>query len=220
MSSEGMLVMEKPAKTDTLPTRISLIDRLRNPEDNRSWAEFVSRYQERVVNVARGRGLAEHHARDVAQEVFKRVAVSIVNYKPTPVAGSFRSWLFKLTRWRAADEIRSLGPFHSKSVSNTSAHSDSCGGDRTATIERIPAPSEAQDAIEIESRQFLVEKLLERVERHLTSKQLQIFQMVVLDEVPVAKVAEFYQMTPTAVYTLKHRTMEKLRREIGRINVA
>jgi RNA polymerase sigma-70 factor, ECF subfamily len=209
-----MLVMERPAKTDTLPTRVSLLKRLKNLEDERSWKEFVSRYEEKVRGIARCRGLTAHDAEDVAQEVFKRVAKTIGNYQPAQRPGSFRSWLFKLTRWRATDQLRSSRSFQPSLLSCQSS-SEWDSRDRTPVAERVPAPAEAERAFEEESRRHLVDSLLKRVERTVSPKQLQVFQMLVLDEVPAAKVAELYGMTATAVYVIKHRVMAKLRAEMA-----
>lgn len=210
-----MLVMEPHAETDTLPTRASLLERVKNLQDEGSWREFFLRYERKVRNIARGRGLAEHDAEDVAQEVFKRLAKTIGTYKPTQRPGSFRSWLFKLTRWRAADQLREKQPFSSSPFERFPT--DDAFSDRTSTIERLPAPAEMERAIEEESRREFIDSLLGRVERTVSPKQLQIFQMLVLDEVPVADVAKLYGMTATAIYVIKHRTMAKLRDEIAQM---
>ena len=93
--------MERPIPDDTLRTRVSLINRVKNLADDRSWTEFFARYQRIVQSVARSRGLSEHEAEDVMQEVFMRVAETIGKFSLAPRPGSFRSWLFQLTRWRA-----------------------------------------------------------------------------------------------------------------------
>ena len=214
-----MLVMDQPAKTDTLPTQVSLIERLKNLEDDRSWSEFFLRYEQKIRGIARSRGLAEHDAEDVAQEVFKRLTETIGNYKPGPRPGSFRSWLFKLTRWRATDQLRKRNP--STPPMQFRPHGKNHDlNDRTPTIERLPAPEENEHAFEEESRRHLVNSLLKRLERSVSPKQLQIFQMLVLDEVPVTKIAKMYGMTAAAVYVAKHRTLAKLREEItaARVN--
>src|ERR1700759_3409820 len=92
--------------TDTLPTSASLLSRLRDLDDQRSWNSFFEKYQQRVMNVARGCGLNHSEAEEVVQEVFKRVARTICNYNTAMRPGSFRRWLFNLTKWRAADQLR------------------------------------------------------------------------------------------------------------------
>jgi len=62
----------------------------------------------------------------------------------------------------------------------------------------------------------IVDTLLKQVERSVSPKQLQIFQLLVLDEAEPAEVAKLYGMTLTAVYVTKHRVAAKLREEMSR----
>lgn len=211
-----MFVTEKPAKTDTLPTRVSLLERVKNLQDRSSWREFYSRYETKVIGIARSRGLTEHDAEDVAQEVFKRVAITIGEYKTSQQPGSFRSWLFKLTRWRATDQLRTRRPYQPTPFGGET-FSESGRKGRIPSIEDVPAPAEVEMTFERESQRHLIDSLLKRVERLVSPKKLQISQMLVLDEVPAIKIAALYGITPSAVYVIKHRTMAKLRDEIAQL---
>lgn len=57
---------------DTPSTRASLLVRLRDPRDERAWAEFLDIYTPLVHRLARQGGLQEADAADLAQEVFRR----------------------------------------------------------------------------------------------------------------------------------------------------
>lgn len=207
--------MQKPAlTTDTLPTRASLLDRLRDLDDAQSWNVFLVRYQERVISIARSRGLRDYEAEEVAHEVFKRVARTIGGYQVRSRAGSFRAWLFQLTRWRVTDQLRerlkvSPGPLVQD------LHPDDTDERSTPIIERVAAPEDHENAFEAESRQHLVGALLRRLEGVVTPKQLQIFQLLVLDEMPVARVAEVYSMSAAAIYVIKHRVATRLKEELA-----
>ena len=165
-----MLVKEKPATTDTLPTRVSLLERVKNLQDRNSWREFYSRYETKVIGIARSRGLTEHDAEDVAQEVFKRVAKTIGDYKTSQQPGSFRSWLFKLTCWRATDQLRARRPFQPGTFRGET-FSESGRTDRIPSIEDVPAPAEAERAVERESQRHLIDSLLKRVERRVSTQE-------------------------------------------------
>ena len=210
--------MENLPKTDTLPTRMSLLDRLRNLDDAPSWKNFFERYEERIIRIARSRGLSDCDAEDVAQEVFKRVAQTICQYRTSPRPGSFRSWLYNLTRWRATDQLRQRARLP---LDTWSRHGSSEDGmrDRTPTIERIAAPAENEAAFEAESRRHLIDTLLKQVEKTVSPKQLQVFQLLVLDEAAPAKVAEVYGISVASVYVIKHRVAAKLRDEMSRLNL-
>ena len=209
--------MERPLSDDTLRTRVSLINRVKNLTDDRSWTEFFARYQRIVQSVARSRGLSEHEAEDVMQEVFKRVAETIGKFNVAPRPGSFRSWLFQLTRWRADDKMRererqvwgklSQPPF------------EGSGELESPAPEHVQTQEELEASFAAEAHRHLIETLFKTIEKSVTPKQLQIFQLLVINETPVEKVAELYQMTPSAVYVIKHRVIAKLQAEVKRLQL-
>ncbi len=204
--------MDKPAP-DSLPTRVSLLERVKNLDDAPSWAEFFHTYQDLVRSYARRRGLREHEVEDVAQEVFKRVARTIHDFERGERAGSFRNWLGRLTRWRADDKLRE----RSRSPS-TPPHPDQ--PDRTPTLDRVPAPPDPALEFEHEARDHLLQELFRRLESSVSPRQIQIFQLLVIDNMPASRVAELFSMSPTNVYVLKHRVLQKLRTEVKRVPFA
>src|SRR5690349_18686857 len=94
------------AQTDFLPTRLSLLSRLRNLEDQTSWQHFFDTYWPLIFNVARRAGLAEAEAQDVVQDTVVAVAREIPDFRYDRARGSFKSWLLTITRRRIADHWR------------------------------------------------------------------------------------------------------------------
>jgi len=80
------------------PTRASLVLRIRDPGDHSARGEFAARYAPLVYRFARKRGLQDADAADVTQEVLQAVAVAIKRLDYDPNRGSFRGWLFIMTR--------------------------------------------------------------------------------------------------------------------------
>lgn len=197
---------EPPA--DSLGTRLSLLYRVRDLDDAQSWQEFFRTYERLVQNMARRRGLREDEVEEVAQEVFRRIAQTIHQFERGAYPGSFRKWLGRLTRWRADDKLRERRRQHVISLSEEDAN---------ALADGLPSLPDPLREFEQEARLHLLETLFRRLETRIASKHLQMFQMLVLDEAPVERVAQRYGVSTTSVYLLKHRITRKLRDEVRRL---
>src|SRR5437667_10146451 len=95
---------------DSLATRASLLGRLKNWEDAKSWEEFTQTYSRLIRAVAFKAGLTESEAKDVEQETLLCVAKTIHEFESSATRGTFKSWLLNLTRWRIADQFRRRSP--------------------------------------------------------------------------------------------------------------
>src|SRR6188768_4080138 len=100
--------LSEPGTDSLLPTRRSLLSRLRDCEDQAGWREFFDTYWRLIYNVARKSGLTDSEAQDVVQETVLTIAKSIGKYDRK--AGSFKGWLLNTTRWRIADQFRKRQP--------------------------------------------------------------------------------------------------------------
>src|SRR5215813_9576549 len=93
--------MLSEATPDTLlPTRQSLLGRLRDLQDQAAWREFFDAYWRLIYKVARSSGLADSEAQDVVQNTFIYLSRRMPNFRYDPARGSFKSWLRVVTRSR------------------------------------------------------------------------------------------------------------------------
>lgn len=83
---------------ELIPTKASLLGRLKNPEDQSSWQEFFDTYSKLIYGVARKAGLNEVDARNVLHATTESVAEHMPKFKYDPKIGSFKAWLLSLTR--------------------------------------------------------------------------------------------------------------------------
>jgi RNA polymerase sigma-70 factor (ECF subfamily) len=206
--------------TNSAPTRWSLIGRLKEVGDDDSWREFADAYGPLIHTVALRSGLNDADAEEVAQEVLLAVARRMPEFKCDPAAGSFKSWLLTLTRWRIIDQVRKRertsvegGPPSAAKEPPRPGPDDSAN---TATIERIADPHRPELAIvwDEEWEKHLLETATDRVKQRVDPELYQLFDFHVLRGWPAAKVARKVGVSLPRVYFAKYRVSALVKREI------
>jgi RNA polymerase sigma-70 factor (ECF subfamily) len=198
------------SKTERLlATRLSLIERLADWNNQAQWQEFFDTYWRLIYNVARKSGLTDSEAQDVVQETVITIAKSIQKYDRK--AGSFKGWLLNTTRWRIADQVRKRDPAEFKPLVRPDAGRD------TATIERIAGADGRQvDAMwDQEWERNLFQAALERVKKRVAARQFQIFECCVVKRWSAARVAESLRVNVAQVYLAKHRVGALMKKEVA-----
>jgi RNA polymerase sigma-70 factor (ECF subfamily) len=189
-------------------TRSSLLIRLRNPADERAWSEFVEIYGPLVHRLARRRGLQEADAQDLVQEVFRAVARSIERYDPDRDRGSFRGWLFVITR-NLVINLMAARRRQPRGSGDT---------DVQRVLEEHPAPAGDEFAdFEAEHRRRLLAWAAERVRGEFAGAAWQAFWQTAVEGHPPGEVAETLGMTLGTVYQYKSRAVVRIRREIEQL---
>ena len=90
----------EPGTESLLPTRQSLLSRLKDCEDQDGWREFFDTYWRLIYKVARQAGLDESKAQDVVQMTFIYLTRRMPKFRYDPARGSFKAWLLRVTRSR------------------------------------------------------------------------------------------------------------------------
>ena len=191
-----------------IPTRASLIARLKNWEDQLSWQEFFDTYWKLIYGVARKTGMSDAEAQDVVQETMTSVAKHMPGFHYDPAVGSFKAWLLKLTRWRIIDQVRKRPP--------AAVHSLSEGTGKVDCV--IDPESQVLDQLwDAEWEKNLLDAAVATVKRKLEPQKYQIFDFYVNKDWPAEKVAEWFQISVDQVYLAKHRITEMIKAEVARL---
>ena len=106
----------KPHEDELIATCASLINRLRNWQDQSSWNEFFNTYWRLIYGVARKAGLSDDEAQEVVQETLISVAKHMPTFRYDPAIGSFKTWLLNMTRWRIIAQFRKRQPMPAHSA--------------------------------------------------------------------------------------------------------
>jgi RNA polymerase sigma factor (sigma-70 family) len=210
---------------DTIATRASLLNRLKDQSDQSSWQEFFDIYWRLIYSVAVKAGLNDPEAQDVVQETVISVARNVGEFRYDPKVCSFKTWMLRLTRWRILDRLRqrereAAGLGHRIHVGHDGALATSeQTTDRTSTLDRLPAPGEL-DLEKIwneEWQKTTMETALAAVRMQISPEHYQAFDLYALKRLPVAKVARLVGMSIPRVYLAKHRIAALLKAEVRRM---
>ena len=198
---------------ELIPTRWSLVARLKDLGDQQSWREFFDTYARLIRGVAIKSGLTEAEAEDVVQETIISVSQKMAQFKAEPQAGSFKGFLLAITRRRIVDQFRRRPP-HAESQAGRSDETA-----RTSIIERIadPASLDLEAVWNQEWEKNLLGAAMERVKRQVNLKHAQIYDLYVVKQWPVRKVADTLGVNVGQIYLAKHRFSKLLRKELQRL---
>lgn len=205
------LVQHQEPDDEFIPTRATLIQRLKNWQDQASWQDFFDTYWKLIYGLARKLGLSEEDAQDVVQETMVSVAHHMPNFKYDPNVGSFKSWLRQLIRWRISDHLRRRGPGMMSLQVETET-------EESSLLKELPDHSQPmEDFYEQEWQKNLLDAAVARVKRKLDPKRYQIFDFYVNRDWPPEKVAAALNIPVDQVYMAKHRITEMIKAEAKRL---
>ena len=198
---------------ELIPTRATLIQRLKDWQDQSSWQDFFDTYWKLIYGVALKGGLTSAEAQDVVQETMISVAKHMPTFEYDPAIGSFKTWLLNMTRWRITDQLRKRGPF----AAGHPASEDTAT--RTRTVDKVVDPaSPALDALwDAEWEKNLLDAAMAKIKRQLDPQKYQIFDLYVNRGWPPEKVAATFGISVDQVYLAKHRTTELIKEEVKRL---
>jgi RNA polymerase sigma-70 factor (ECF subfamily) len=201
------------AEPDLLPTRSSLLRRLRDWEDQDSWRDFFDTYWKLIYAVAIKAGLSDADARDLVQETMVGAAKGLQAGRFQTGLGSFKSWLLLITRRRITDHLRRR---HAEPLTRRLCLDETS---TTPAAERIadPTADQIKEIWEEEWNRNLADAALERARQKVGAKQYQMFDLYVLKEWPVRDVARTLHVNVAQVYLAKHRVTLLAKRELRRL---
>jgi RNA polymerase sigma-70 factor (ECF subfamily) len=178
-------------------TPVSLLDRLRSPEDQAAWSRFVDLYSPLVFAWGKQAGLQSADCADLVQEVFTLLVRKMPEFVHRP-NGSFRAWLKTVTlnKWRETVRRAPVG--------------------RPAAGALPDVPDETMESFwEAEYRQLLVGRALALMEQDFEPDTWRACWALAVEGRPAAEVAAARGVSVGTVYAAKCRVLARLRQELS-----
>jgi RNA polymerase sigma-70 factor (ECF subfamily) len=190
---------------DALLTRASLLARLGDPDDRAAWQQFVELYGSLVYGFARRRGLQDADAADLTQDVFLALARSAGRWRYDAQRGSFRGWLYGVTR-------NTLAKFLQRRQSQPLGSGDTNARQR---LDEEPSPGgDPDEAWEQEFQQQLFRVAAEQVRPAFSPSTWQAFWGTAVEGKSAAVVAAELGLSVGAVYVARSRVLARLTEQI------
>lgn len=195
-------------------TRQSLLNRLKDHEDQVGWREFFDVYWRLIYSFCLKAHLSEQEAEEIVQDTMISVAKEIPGFRYDRSKGRFRSWLLKVVQRRIADRNRQkqrwtriVAPEIEREPSSSTEIEDHADPRRPDLDVLWASEWEAHR----------IRQALDQVRQQVSEKQYLIYEMHVLQEMPLTAVVANLQTSAVSVYMAKHRVGKLLRAELGRL---
>ncbi len=194
---------------DLLPTRRTLLSRLRDWGDGAGWEEFFNTYWRLIYQVALKAGLNEVEAQEVVQETLISVAKEMPGFRYDPARGKFKGWLLLLTRRRIADAVRK------QRRADGATGKTPCERLGPELLEVVPEPGGALEQVwNQEWDRHLLSNAVANLKKRIRPEQYQLFDLYVVQQWPLRKITATLGVSAGRVYLAKHRVSALLKKEI------
>jgi RNA polymerase sigma factor (sigma-70 family) len=186
-------------------TRISLLDRVRDLDDDPSWIEFYEFYSPVIHGYALRTGLTEPEAGDAVLETMITIAKKMPQFRYDPAKGRFRHRVAKITAWRIADQFRKRYPSNVISLDEEKKRNPGL----LAQFKKGTTAwwDEAWD-------DEIWAKAVERVKKRVSATTWNVFELFVLKGRPAKEAAKSLGISQARVYWAHHRVKLLLGQEI------
>ena len=189
-------------------TRKSLLIRLNESSHDDAWPEFVEIYEPLIYRLAKAKGLQHADAEDMTQEVFAAVEKAISRFNPDSEKGSFRGWLFRITRNLTINFLtrdRFPGGTGDSNVQLfLSQHPDV--HEETATM------------FQLERRREIFQWAAKRTRTQFKVATWQAFWLTGVENVSIEDAAAELGKTPGAIRIARCRVLARLQEEVARFD--
>jgi RNA polymerase sigma factor (sigma-70 family) len=185
-------------------TRASLLVQIRDGGNDAAWREFSHLYGRVIYGFARKQGLQDADAADLMQDVLRSVSSAIGRLDYDRKQGTFRGWLFTITRNKvfnffSARRVRPRG-----------------SGDSAINqlLDSQPGNVDGNDVWELEYQRRLASLAMERIKAEFQEKTWRAFLLTAVEGISVPQVAKQLQLSAGAIYVAKSRVLARLKDEV------
>jgi RNA polymerase sigma-70 factor (ECF subfamily) len=195
-----MIGPPRPARLVMNETPLSLLERLRNGQDDPSWQRLSDLYLPLLKGWLKQHGLPPHDADDLTQEIMMVIVREVAGFDHSGRPGAFRSWL------RAIAVNRVRGYWRSKQTLPNQAALD--------ILDQLEDPrSDVARLWDKEHDEFVLSRLMELIEPEFSPAAWHAFHRQTIEGLTASQAAAELGVSVNAVLIAKSRVLRRLRQE-------
>ncbi len=186
-------------------TRVTLLERIKNPANNAAWVEFDAIYRPMLFRFAQARGLSHADAEDIVQGCMGAISDHITTFEYDPSKGRFKGWLRAMVnnRWRNHLRGRREQPVDSR--------------DLRALEYQDESPEETFDRVWTQEHlRYALRAILTEVDNSTACA----YRAYVINKESVQHICDTYGMTANQLYKIKWRLTQRLREKMQELEGA
>lgn len=181
-------------------TRYTLIERVKNPDNQNAWQTFTETYAGYIKAVLIKVGVSIHDVNDIRQEIILKLWKKLPTFEYEPKKAKFRSWLYQVIRNTAYTYLSSQG---AKERRDDSYFHEA--GEHTTKLTEM---------MEKEWKSFICEKALNNLRGVFNEQSIEVFEASLKGR-SVKDLAKYFKIKENTVYRIKNRVKERLILEIN-----
>lgn len=189
--------------SDRWITRATLLQRAKDPDDQKAWNDFVRYYQDFIHVILHQMSFRPGDIDDVTQEILLKIWRYLSTFDGEKYQVKFRTWLSKLIRNQAINYINKNRRYEMRQEKARAA----------SDKEWIISQPELDKIVQIEWKKHITRTALNNIRELFTGVAIQAFELSLAGKTS-KEIGAALNINPESVRTLKNRVKLRLVKEI------
>ena len=183
-------------------TSMTLLERLREPQNDAAWDRFALLYSPLLFAFARRAGMNDNDSADVVQDVFVVLMAELPKFEYDAARKNFRGWLKTVTVNKCRERQRRLNPVAAQ-------------GGREGGLSSVVDDATVEAFWEGEYRQRLIDQALRLMQSDFEPQTWQAAWLALTTDRTAAEIGQELGLAEASVWVAKSRVLRKLRQEMA-----
>ena len=193
---------------EPLNTRLTLLQKIKNSQDDQSWEEFVDYYQGYIYAVVLNMNINYHDTQDLVQAVLLKAWKNLPTFEYDPGKGRFRGWLTTVTK----NTVKRFLQKKARQLEN-------CENEKKEELQEYLSEVALPDIDDIAQREweaYISKMAWENISIDLAETVRDVFERLMNGEKP-KNIAEEFGFAENTVHVYKKRVQKRMFKEILRL---